>query len=1324
MENNHTRPLLKAGDHFGDYVVERLLGKGGMGAVYLVRTEAGSRYAVKVMYPDKMTHDLRVRFAREANFAMGVRHKNLISVYDVGEDPETGLCYIIMDYVPGGSLSEKLSANGRLSVPAAVSIATQIASGLDAAHRRGLVHRDVKPDNILFDADGTPKLADLGIAKHESDTGTMVTMAGEIIGTPAYMSPEQLMDSHRIDARADIYSLGVVLYEMLTGTRPNHSSTAIELLAKAIKGEELPDIRTMRPEISAAVALVISRMCAASPDNRPATALEAAQLLQKAATGKLVLKKKPPAASVAVANERKAKRRAKFSTTLTIMGILAVFLAIGAATFGLVMFRRYKTVSAAAGQPESEAPHDVVVTNIVERIKVVTNEVANAEAVISSENEEENKVRQISSEIKSSKVGEYTWYYSLENGNAVIRRGSNDASDRNINLMRAAISPSPVGRVVVPESIDGHKVVAVGNNAFFECEKMTEVILPDGLQEIYGWGTFYKCTSLKKLVLPPSVEKFHGMSVLLFCPSLTEVDLANCRFFEGKSVNACPKSIFKIAKDNPFYTVVDGAVYSKDMKKLIRWPESNNDLVIPESVTEIGSWACHRCPASNIVFRGSVSTIGESAFSDMNKLDKVTIPEGVKEIGAVAFRLCTKLKSITLPSSLTIIGGGAFDKCKQLVSVNMLGSAPKTTSSSLFRKTDESLTVFVRKGSAGWRRDGQGGLPEKWPEDAGEDARRIAYFEQLDRESDAVQTVIPETQKSPQPLRNTKNAPFTRTVLFPILDRSPTAWAYSFYEEAGWKDAGFNDLNWKRAPGGFGSHDNGGQKRARINTVWQTNRIFLRRHFNWDRVDVTRAVVDIYHDDDVEIYLNGRLLLAIKWANGGWQPVEIPLERFTQALKRGDNVLCVEVRNHGGPQYFDCGLLVECGGDKVAYASPDGVRSIRTASGTWTVMVKDGVAQIGDGQNVALDPRPRGRLAIPSELDGLKIRKLAQNCFKECDDLESVTIPEGVVSVGQGAFFNCRHLVDVSIPNSLEHLCVEALHRTGLKKLDLKNVRIIEDGVFKFCYKLEKISVNPDNLTYFVKDDVLFDRLRRAVAFCPRSRKAFVFPSEIEEIYDCAFQRSQLKSVVIPETVVFVAHDAFSECPFLESVKFKGQDVLIGAWAFGHSPSLKTVILPSRLKALDDWSIFNSAGELESIVLPDTVEIIEEGVFENCKKLKRISLGKSLRKVDHRAFAGCAQLQSIVFPNTLTELGAEVFFNCTSLKSVSFTGNAPDLEDHGVDKFGRDLFKGTAPSLNIYVSNGSTGWQDDSSNLPARWPVDGGESARSIKVGPMHQSTK
>ena len=296
MESNaprHKRKLvLTPGDRFGDCTIMRVLGSGAMGQVYLVTSPKGANYALKVMHPELEQRDAEVkrRFLHEAEFAMTIRHRNLVEVRDAGEEPEKGLCYILMEYMSSGSLRDMIKKDGALSIEQAISHISQIAYALALAHEHGVIHRDIKPDNILFTADGVPKLADLGIAKFLSDTqSSTLTIPGHILGTPAYMAPEQMMDSHHIDARADIYSLGVVLYEMLTGKKPNESNTLMGLLTKAIKGEQLPDVRKMRPEVSASVAYVLSLMCAPKPEDRPDTPSIVVDLLSRASVDGLIL---------------------------------------------------------------------------------------------------------------------------------------------------------------------------------------------------------------------------------------------------------------------------------------------------------------------------------------------------------------------------------------------------------------------------------------------------------------------------------------------------------------------------------------------------------------------------------------------------------------------------------------------------------------------------------------------------------------------------------------------------------------------------------------------------------------------------------------------------------------------------------------------------------------------------------------------------------------------------------------------------------------------------------------------------------------------------
>lgn len=269
--DKNTDGILKPGTVFEKYTVEKMLGRGGMGAVYLVRHNVlDSYFALKVLFPDaaKKNKLFVNRFLQEAKLACKIRHPNLIAVHDAGRNPDNGLYYLVMDYVSGGSVRDLLDKERRLDPAPAVRIVLQTARALTAAYEHHMVHRDIKPDNIMFDADGTAKLADLGIAKLTDNQDIALTTVHSVFGTPAYMSPEQARDSSKVDPRADIYSLGIVFYEMLAGRRPYRGDTAIEVLTQVLSNEDVPDIRKIRPKIPAELAELISAMTAKNPEKR------------------------------------------------------------------------------------------------------------------------------------------------------------------------------------------------------------------------------------------------------------------------------------------------------------------------------------------------------------------------------------------------------------------------------------------------------------------------------------------------------------------------------------------------------------------------------------------------------------------------------------------------------------------------------------------------------------------------------------------------------------------------------------------------------------------------------------------------------------------------------------------------------------------------------------------------------------------------------------------------------------------------------------------------------------------------------------------------
>ncbi|MCO5170772.1 MAG: serine/threonine protein kinase [Planctomycetes bacterium] len=249
----------------GDWVLLRELGQGGVGRVHLARhATRGDRAALKVLKPEVVRDPEYVeRFRREAEAARRIGHENVVAIIEAGRDPATGQEFIAYEYLDGGSLLDLLAVRGALPEREALRITRGVALALGVAEAQGIVHRDVKPENILLTSDGVAKLADLGLVR-EVERTTRLTQVGIVVGTPCYMAPEQALGEEGIDVRADVYALGLCAWHMLTGQVPFEEEDelpAIELMTRHIE-EDVPDVRVVRPELSDAVAQVVKGMCA------------------------------------------------------------------------------------------------------------------------------------------------------------------------------------------------------------------------------------------------------------------------------------------------------------------------------------------------------------------------------------------------------------------------------------------------------------------------------------------------------------------------------------------------------------------------------------------------------------------------------------------------------------------------------------------------------------------------------------------------------------------------------------------------------------------------------------------------------------------------------------------------------------------------------------------------------------------------------------------------------------------------------------------------------------------------------------------------------
>ena len=255
--------MIKIGMVIGDrYEILESIGAGGMSDVYKAKDRKLNRFvALKVLKKEfSENKDFVSKFRTEAQAAAGLEHQNIVNVYDVGE--EDGIYYIVMELVEGITLKRYIEKKQRLSVKESVSIAIQISMGLEAAHNNGIVHRDIKPQNIMISKDGKVKVTDFGIAKATSSN----TITSNVMGSVHYASPEQARGGFS-DAKSDIYSLGITLFEMLTGRVPFNGETAVAIAIMQIQNE-MPSPRKYVPEIPVSVEQIVLKCCQKSPDRR------------------------------------------------------------------------------------------------------------------------------------------------------------------------------------------------------------------------------------------------------------------------------------------------------------------------------------------------------------------------------------------------------------------------------------------------------------------------------------------------------------------------------------------------------------------------------------------------------------------------------------------------------------------------------------------------------------------------------------------------------------------------------------------------------------------------------------------------------------------------------------------------------------------------------------------------------------------------------------------------------------------------------------------------------------------------------------------------
>jgi serine/threonine protein kinase len=266
------------GETVGPYRIESVLGVGGMGHVYRAVGPSGEPVALKLVKADlARDHVFRRRFDREARIAQTVSHPHVVPVLDQGE--HEGIPYLAQRFVGNGNFEDSIKKTGTVDVQTAVNVCKQVAEGLDALHANGLIHRDVKPANILIDHDGTAYITDFGLAKDSQ--GSLLTRPGQALGSLDYMAPEQIR-SEEVTAATDVYALGCVMYECLCGAPPFADRQGMRVLWAHLQ-DAPQNLTQKRPELPPAVGDAVMRALEKDPAARPQSAGEFARMLEEAA---------------------------------------------------------------------------------------------------------------------------------------------------------------------------------------------------------------------------------------------------------------------------------------------------------------------------------------------------------------------------------------------------------------------------------------------------------------------------------------------------------------------------------------------------------------------------------------------------------------------------------------------------------------------------------------------------------------------------------------------------------------------------------------------------------------------------------------------------------------------------------------------------------------------------------------------------------------------------------------------------------------------------------------------------------------------------------
>ena len=802
----------------------------------------------------------------------------------------------------------------------------------------------------------------------------------------------------------------------------------------------------------------------------------------------------------------------------------------------------------------------------------------------------------------SSAEKELYEYEELGNGNIKITGADNSITE-----------------AVIPAEIDGHKVTAIGEKAFYHCEALTSVVIPDTVTSV-GYQAFCGCKNLITVTIPESVTEILA-STFSFCFNLKEVNLpetltsigqyafTNC--YNLKSINI-PDSVIDISEgafsdckslsdiiispNHPVYAFSSSALICKMDMTLLRYIGRDVETYeIPWGIKKIGVGAFEGSALTSVIIPDSVTSIGLYAFRGMDYLTELTIPEGVTSIGGQNFYGNSSMTTIRIPASLVNIPVGIFTYCNKLRTIEIDPGNPvyEMRGNMLVNKKDNSVYYHMDRDTGTFE------IP---------DGIEIIQYSAFEYNEKLREVIIPGSVKEigSSAFRMCHKLTGVR------LPKGLKEIKSSVFEYC-------SNLQSVTIPEGVNSIGN-----HAFNDCRRLEELVLPASIT--------SIADSAFD--------GCEKLVCKVAEDSYA------QKFCEEHGVSYEVLAADTQE----------ASVEAPVAEAAAESQDSQPEEPLFPCVY-ILQKDGTIQITEvNKNIV-------NAVIPAEIDGYTVTSIGNDAFNGCTRLTSVTIPDTVKSIGINAFWSCTSLSEINIPDSVTTICGFAFRSCrSLKSISIPDSVVrIADGAFSSCTSLTNIDISPNHPVYAFSNGMLITKKDMTlVQYLGQGSETCDIPWGIKEIGQGAFENTKLSSVIIPS----IGFQTFWGNRSMTAVRIPASLTVLGFGSFGFCDSLNTIeidpenpvyemrgsMLVNKKENVLYYHLDQDEGTFE---IPEGIELIEVDAFEKNEKLKEIIIPDTVKKIKNSAFSHCSNLTGIRLPKGIDTIEAYTFSSCDKLLSVT-----------------------------------------------------------------------